>query len=133
MEKFLEWDSLARSNNVDAFEREIPINLLSNNITMLYYNDPISKTASDRSNRKNVTISFQFKWKPLRPGYFRGGHLDILSNDIRIPLSNGSFIEDVNPNDARLFLNKTADEEILHTIQQCREDNLQDELDKLFR
>jgi len=61
LEKAIEWDSIARSNNVEGFRRELPFSL-STNIAYKETRFPEATIKLDR--KKDYSFQFNFVWRP---------------------------------------------------------------------
>jgi hypothetical protein len=129
-EKFLEWESVAVGNNVEKFEREIPVAVISHNGTWRSY-DSRTRGSSRVSNREMVII-FKFKWNPSNTAP-QGASLDTIANAVQtdgLDRTSVLIITNMNSEAVRRFLDNTTEEKVLTAVRQSREQNRQRELEQ---
>jgi len=122
LNRFLQWDSLARENNMtEPFRREVPINVISNSVTWSRWVTDFTRNTFEVHDFDFI-LSFNFRWTPSHIESYRG-QFDIRSNtavsdevNIFRLIKNNMSVGEVE----RLLQN-LADETIQAAIQQSRE------------
>jgi len=138
LNKFIEWEKIAVGNNLDSFNREIPIAISSDKVT---WKNPLRSNSDTIHRIKNgkLSIIFTFIWNTL---YVEGhrASLSIDTNTIQSDISGETFIlrKVMSLDEIRLFLDNTTSENILNAIRQSRQQKLENERqqklqDELFR
>jgi len=115
--KFLEWESLAVENNLDSFKREIPVTVISSNVTWSWTN------VRHFTNKNRMTINFLFDWNPSRREAYRA-LLNISSNVIRPFRAGPDFTlqkDFMNHDEVSMFLDNITDENISLVVQENNE------------
>jgi hypothetical protein len=135
MSKFLEWDTAAHENDVENFDKQIPITLESEAVTW-------SEGIPDKKIIKRgciLEIEFWFIWHPSNADFAKGT-LQIRTNEISSYLgdtysfqSNSFYTEN-----AKMFLKKTTPEQIVKAIEfeqdkQIQADEQRKKQDDMFK
>jgi hypothetical protein len=129
LEKTLEWDSVARKNDVDEFTKNIPFTIASNNISWIPARNPGKHTIK---KGETLTLEFRFSWKPSYAEYARSA-LDINSNTISASGSKETFSfskKNMHRDEIELLLGNITDEKIQEAIKNGRVQQVEDEARK---
>ena len=134
LEKFIEWENLAKENNMDIFIRQIPISVSSKDVKWNrgWRTGNIKKF---RMTKKEMLIDFSFFWRGST------GTMDIKSNIIFADDSTETFhlnIKEMTSTSVRWLFESTTDEKTWLAIEEGRqmdlEEKRQEQLqDELFR
>jgi hypothetical protein len=131
LEKALEWDSVARQNDVDRFSKDIPFTISSNNVSWATFDPSINHTIK---KGETLTLKFIFSWTP---SYIesRRSALHIDSNTINTSVSGSSVTfrfrkDDMHLAEIELFLESITDEKIKDAIKNGRIQQIEDEARK---
>ncbi|MDR0465708.1 MAG: hypothetical protein LBG94_11430 [Treponema sp.] len=135
LSKFFEWESLSIENNLDSFKREIPITVVSKNVTWSWIN------TRHLTNVDPMIFSFQFDWNPARREEYRA-LLHIDSNTLQPMTEFGSSFTlnkyGMNHEAVEQLFENITEEKISDVFDQYRKDALEKErqrelIEELFR
>jgi hypothetical protein len=131
LEKAMEWDSIARHNDVDGFRKNIPFEISSNNVSWTTFSNGVNHTIK---RDETLTLQFTFSWTPIFLEWERGA-LNINSNTIHtsVPGSRETFrfsTGDMRISEVELLLVNTSAEKIQEAIARGRIQKKEDEARK---
>lgn len=114
-EKALEWNTIARQNDVNSFDKKIPFTISSSNVSWYQFVQDRHHTIQ---NGQILTLEFTFSWSPV---YFAQGALSIKSNTINTstPGSRATYLfskNNIRQAEIELLLANITEEKIQEAI-----------------
>jgi len=121
LEKFIEWENVAKENKVTTFNKQIPISISSNEIE--WYAGTF-EGEDYKATKDKLLIDFFFNWS----NYDNEGKFEIVSNTIYADNLKSTFKiikKDIKRSQAKFFLERTTGEYILIAIEKGRQEELE--------
>jgi len=123
LNRFVEWESIATSNNLtDGFRREIPVTVSSNNVRWYRFGVFSPRFSYKMADNATLLLRFYFNWSPGRIMEWERCLFEIRSNSVRLSNNdNFSFVKTRMPLiEVKHLLYNLSDERIQEGISQGR-------------